>query len=1411
MVPKFRLGALCCALLILLGSILINGAATSASSSGNLIKAGDFQGDTSAWRIFGSYPSTGPSYAVEPAVPGSSDLSAKLSLHPDGRNTYITVDQLIYGIEPGARYHFSASVLAGNNTVYEDTKVTVVWADHSKGDIRVEFPITPSHTEEWQLVEQDLTAQGNMNSARVEMRISSNAFANMSDYVQPVYFDNFSLTKIADPPPTPTPSPTATPVPPSPCNRADLSTAPGGTHAVRMNEVLTNPDPNAERPVQWLELYSNADLPMELTYWYFDDGPGGHRCYQFRDKYVILAHDFLVWYPGAAFHFSTGESTLRLIDPNGEVVDQIEVPELGVGRSVQRIPDGADALSTDWLPTPKMNNGSNGHVPQPTPTPGPSPQVMSVSQARNAAPDTYLQIEGTVTAPPNLLGSGKMYVQDSTAGVLVLLPSTEKLTLLPGQTVQVTGKADTYYGERAVRAEPSGITIKGYTSEQSVKTVHTGQVGPGTEGSLVRVTGTVNETGKPVVLADDDSGTARIEMMDSTDIAWPDISKGDRITATGIVGSYNGTYRLMPRYDQDVFVQKKQTPPPPFVTIHDARGKPDGVLVETMGVVTAPPNALGKSRLYIEDGTGGLLVTSTPDNPKVRTGDVVEVVGHTGTSRKERLLQVANDKPLKLLSRNQDVFPTAVSLDQIGRGMEGRFVQISGIVQSSSWPSIYIGSESKQVRALAMASANLKNPHILKGDLVRVQGVVSRYNDKYRLLPFRNEHTKLLHRPSRKPAYASVTVAGARGSSLDRKVETKGTVTVPPGVFADNMMYVEDSTGGVMVTGKLPTVRAGMLVRVRGKVSTYHGETRLTADSVSVLRWSGYVTPKLVTLSDFGSRYEGRLVIVQGSVSHTGWPSIYLGKQQVRAYAPSHTGIPNPKAKQGDYVTAMGVVSQWDGKYRLELRYAQDLHLVHVSSPGGSNGSTTSRNDNGSNGKQGSATGGKASNHDIAPVSTTLSGLRALPVGTAVRLQAQVTAPPNLLGAYRVYVGDSTNGIALHLPSGTYPNLREGDYVSIEGTLSTYHGERVVRLESAGNVKFMRHGIPLRPTLMDASEVGPLTEGRLVTISGVIEEQGWPSLTVRGLRGTVRVSVSKYSGIPRLGSHKGDLITVTGLVSQRDGHYRVLPRYRADIVVHALSKPGDPPASDSTSSGPSSDEYTPSGDAVTAASSATGDPQPQTTTVLGLRGLPVGTWVRFTGQVTAPSGVFGPEKVYIGDSQGGIALRLPSGGFPALREGDTVSVRGQTDTYHGEYVVRLESGSDVRLTGHGTPLAPVGVDMGQLSPGLEGRLITLNGKVAERQWPSLILTDGTGSAKVRVQDSTGIPRLELGKGSPATITGIYTQWDGTWRLLPRWTSDFHAIKPPHRVPETGGGGQSSPPGSDIAVVCAVAQRRRAAA
>jgi len=371
----------------------------------------------------------------------------------------------------------------------------------------------------------------------------------------------------------------------------------------------------------------------------------------------------------------------------------------------------------------------------------------NIAFARTLSTDIPVEITGIVTAPPDLLGKGTMYVQDTSAGILV----TGNLTRLqPGQQVTIRGRTSTYYSQHRIEAdkiEPSQT----YTQVMP-RDISPVDIGPSTEGLLVRLSGAVSGSSWPSIYLN--GGATRIYFADGTRIKNPKAEAGDYMTVVGIVSRWNDNYRVMPRFASDIMLSKTiQNTQWLDTTLGALRSLPMGTRVRFTAQVTAPPGSLGEERMYVGSGGLGIALHLTNDKyPKLIEGDVVQVQGVLDTYHKERIVRLESGSDITRLSAGAPVQPVRVSTSKIGRDLEGALVTIAAPITARSWPSLYMNDGSGEVVVKIDEGTGIPRFEGGKHDFAQITGIVSRWDDTWRLLPRKASDIQIVTIPQGMPA-----------------------------------------------------------------------------------------------------------------------------------------------------------------------------------------------------------------------------------------------------------------------------------------------------------------------------------------------------------------------------------------------------------------------------------------------------------------------------------------------------------------------------------------------------------------------------------------------------------------------------------------------------------------------------------
>ena len=154
------------------------------------------------------------------------------------------------------------------------------------------------------------------------------------------------------------------------------------------------------------------------------------------------------------------------------------------------------------------------------------------------------------------------------------------------------------------------------------------------------------------------------------------------------------------------------------------------------GVVTAPPGLFNAGTVYIQDATHGLkLYLRKSSYPEIRMGDRLRVTGYLQDYHGQRELSVPGSTWLTLLDPGASPQPRFVRTGAVGETSESRLVMVVGQVTGFKENSFWLDDGSGGIKITVDSDLPWQRPYFDKGDTWAVVGVVSQYDDTYRIYP----------------------------------------------------------------------------------------------------------------------------------------------------------------------------------------------------------------------------------------------------------------------------------------------------------------------------------------------------------------------------------------------------------------------------------------------------------------------------------------------------------------------------------------------------------------------------------------------------------------------------------------------------------------------------------------------------
>jgi len=175
----------------------------------------------------------------------------------------------------------------------------------------------------------------------------------------------------------------------------------------------------------------------------------------------------------------------------------------------------------------------------------------------------------------------------------------------------------------------------------------------------------------------------------------------------------------------------------------------------------------------------------------------------------------------------------------------------------------------------------------------------------------------------------------------------------------------------------------------------------------------------------------------------------------------------------------------------------------------------------------------------------TLEDVRKLEIGSKVITRGIVSALPNIFGKTIMYI--TGPGIQLYMYKSDWPDLDMGDLIEINGELSESKGETRIKLSTKEDIKIIAKEEEPLPYPINNNDVNENYEGSLVKIKGTLIQKTGSTFFIKDDIGEVQVYIKTNTKIDKKKYAEGDELLITGIVSQNNDVYQILPRGEQDI------------------------------------------------------------------------------------------------------------------------------------------------------------------------------------------------------------------------------------------------------------------------
>ena len=211
------------------------------------------------------------------------------------------------------------------------------------------------------------------------------------------------------------------------------------------------------------------------------------------------------------------------------------------------------------------------------------------------------------------------------------------------------------------------------------------------------------------------------------------------------------------------------------------QSKPAYTLQALTGTVTAAPGQIYTNKLYVQDETGGILV-SFPEGQNFKIGDKLKLCGHYSTYYKEDMLKIIYPECIEKIGEGSVKTFIPASTDNI-ENYVGQLVKISGEISKNSGTTFWVNDGEKDIKVNIPTS--ITGIEKSKGDHAVITGIVTRYGDNtdgtanIRLIPRIKSDIQITKPTAQNNVSGSATTRGTKKSQGRLSVISTNTQKTP--------------------------------------------------------------------------------------------------------------------------------------------------------------------------------------------------------------------------------------------------------------------------------------------------------------------------------------------------------------------------------------------------------------------------------------------------------------------------------------------------------------------------------------------------------------------------------------------------------------------------------------------------------
>lgn len=165
------------------------------------------------------------------------------------------------------------------------------------------------------------------------------------------------------------------------------------------------------------------------------------------------------------------------------------------------------------------------------------------------------------------------------------------------------------------------------------------------------------------------------------------------------------------------------------------------------------------------------------------------------------------------------------------------------------------------------------------------------------------------------------------------------------------------------------------------------------------------------------------------------------------------------------------------------------------------------------------------------------------------KVTGTVLVAPGVLGKQIFYVDDGDGGIQVFKNDAEFPDLKEGDVVTVSGTVTESRGEERLKVGKTDSIAVVDSADPEIAETVSIANIGEDDHGKLLRVAGIVLVRSGSRITLEDHGAQIAVRVADGTGIDATAFKPGATVEVTGILVSAGVTLTLLPRSPDDVTV----------------------------------------------------------------------------------------------------------------------------------------------------------------------------------------------------------------------------------------------------------------------